>query len=748
MCCFVIFGVCDASCTDVISHRTVTIPREPNTPQIFFGREAELTQIIHMVFPGFPSRPARIAILGPGGYGKTTLAHAVLTHDRIWEYFGDARHFVTCESIFSSEALLIELGKTLHVLDGPPHALWLRIQTALSSKDSILCLDNFESPWDQSSDLKHSIEELLSRITGLPRVVILITMRGSERPARTQWSQPFLEPLDTFGDTAARQVWQAIAGNYDDYAEKLTVAVDYVPLAVDLLAHLSQTMPPILLWEEWSSKRTEVVQIGQMHRLSNLEYSIQLSIDSKRMKANPSAKSLLGVLSMLPEGLHFEQLKLFQGLLVDVEITSCLQTLHQCSLIKLIEERYLLHPIVRLVCQNLGLTLPVHKAILEDFYINLAFQSYNPSSKTKGEVLLEVNNMKAVLLDILHSNYKKKSKLINASINFTWFQIRIGNHSDELIREAVTFVERNHGTRALLIACLSTWGVIYYEARDIELAQQKLKEAKRLCQSGFNLNSSLYGEILMWLGDTYLMQDAINEAMACCQSALKIFKRRHLIFGQGFVLSSLGTIYSRLGQWDKAIASQQNAIQLHKHKSGHQDSYGIQANAHQGLGEIYIMQNRLIEAEAEIQKALEFYKKFNAIIGQGDGYLSLGRLYIGLKQPDKAMAACTMALECHVAVNDPWNQGHDHCEFGEIYLLLGKLDEAEKSYRTALDLHKVVKSLWGQGNDFFGLGRVYMERQKLKQARDMFERAIDFHTKSQDKLAEQRDQEYLCKLGC
>src|ERR1700744_1810855 len=99
-----------------------------------------------------------------------------------------------------------------------------------------------------------------------PAIIILITMRGSGRPARTQWSQPFLEPLDTFGDTAARQVWQAIAGNYDDYAEKLTVAVDYVPLAVDLLAHLSQTMPPILLWEEWCSKRTEVVQIGQMHR--------------------------------------------------------------------------------------------------------------------------------------------------------------------------------------------------------------------------------------------------------------------------------------------------------------------------------------------------------------------------------------------------------------------------------------------------------------------------------------------------
>jgi hypothetical protein len=39
-----------------------------------------------------------------------------------------------------------------------------------------------------------------------------------------------------------------------------------------------------------------------------------------------------------------------------------------------------------------------------------------------------------------------------------------------------------------------------------------------------------------------------------------------------------------------------------------------------------------------------------------------------------------------------------------------------------------------------------MERQELEKAKGMFEKAIDFHAKSQDRLAEQRDQEYLCKL--
>ena len=65
---------------------------------------------------------------------------------------------------------------------------------------------------------------------------------------------------------------------------------------------------------------------------------------------------------------------------------------------------------------------------------------------------------------------------------------------------------------------------------------------------------------------------------------------------------------------------------------------------------------------------------------------------------------------------------------------------------TALELHKAVKSLWGQGNDFYGLGRVYMEWQELEKARGMFEKAVNFHSQSQDRLAEQSDQEYLHKL--
>ncbi|KAF8257749.1 P-loop containing nucleoside triphosphate hydrolase protein [Lactarius quietus] len=232
----------------------------PSAPQMFFGRDAELAQIIEMIFAKNESRAARIAILGPGGYGKTTLAHAALTHPRVREHYGDPRYILKCESLLSSGALMIQLAKTLGVLKAGSDASWSRIRESLIAKQCIICFDNFESPWDQPGDIKVSSEDLLSRITEIHHVTVIITMRGTERPAGTQWTRPTLAPLRTLNWDAAKVVWEHIADHYDDFAEKLIKAVDCVPLAVNLLAHLAQAISPASLWQEWNEKHIQLIQ--------------------------------------------------------------------------------------------------------------------------------------------------------------------------------------------------------------------------------------------------------------------------------------------------------------------------------------------------------------------------------------------------------------------------------------------------------------------------------------------------------
>ncbi len=416
----------------LISSRSM--PRGPRSPHIFFGRDSELAQIVHMIFTSLGTRPAHIAILGPGGYGKSTLANAVLTHERVRDHFGDARYFVACESIFSSGALLIELSKALGVFDGAPDALWSRISTMLNSKDCIICLDNFESPWDQDADARSSVEELLSRVAEIQHTTLLVTMRGTVRPAQTQWTMPFLPPLMTLDCDAARQVWEHIADNYDEFAEELIKAVDYVPLAVSLLAHLAQATSSQILLEQWNSKKTGFIYTGQANKQFNLEYSIQLSIDSSRMRSNPSAKELLGVLSMLPDGMHIKQVKRFITILSKIDILSSICTLQECGIISVIRERYQIHPIIRNFCKNHTLISQMYKNALIDFYINLASTIYHETKADDyTEMVLEVNNTKAMLSDLLKSDFKDYNKLVPAICEFIKFHGSIGDFSDKLI---------------------------------------------------------------------------------------------------------------------------------------------------------------------------------------------------------------------------------------------------------------------------------------------------------------------------
>ena len=709
-------------------------------PQIFFGREAELAQIVQMITTNIGSCSARIAILGPGGYGKTTLAHAVLTVDIIREHFGNARYFVPCESVTSSGALLTELGKTLGVVNGGPDALWSRIHAMLTSKDSIICFDNFESPWDQHIETKHAVEELLSRVTELHHVTVLITMRGVERPARTHWTQPFLKPLESLAYDAAKEIWQAIAGNYDNFSEKLIEAVDYVPLAVDLLSHLSQVIPPALLWKEWQSKQTKAIHTGQEHRLSNLEYSIQLSVNSERMKANPSAKNLLGVLCILPDGLHMEHLSKFDSMLVDLDITSCLQTLLQCSLIKLNEERYQPHPIIRHFCLNQGMLLSQHKTVIENFYITLALSNYKKaSSDAYREMMLEVHNTKATLLSLLDSNYEDESTLINASITFTEFGSNIGDHSDKVISQAVEFVKQNSGAEPLLVQGLHQWGVLCYVTFNLEKAKEKLQEAEKYCLSSQNGISDLYGLVLQTLGDIYDMKNALNDAEACYQKALGLFKESNDTSNEGLIYTRLGGLYRKQWKLDEAITLYQSAIQCQKDVD---DPYH-QGVTYKGLAWTYMRQNKMSDAEAALQIALKFHRRANSFLHQGNDFQLLGEVYMALHMVEDATAALQSALEFHKAANDALGQGNDYGNLGRIYFSQDKLNEAESSFIKALELHTAAQNASSQGHDCLGLGKLYLKRGQLFDAKKMFERAIALHKKVQDGVSEKEDVEWL-----
>ncbi|KAJ7900637.1 hypothetical protein B0H14DRAFT_3752918 [Mycena olivaceomarginata] len=212
----------------------------PSKPKIFYGRQSEVETIMKMLNQESP----RIAILGGGGNGQDK----------------------PCKS---DPALSTDLGK---------------IPTQyLSQKPScLLILDNLETVWEpmQSQD---GIEEFLSLLTEVKHLALLITMRGAERPSKAHWTHPFFLPLQLLSAEAAQQTFMDITDNayIKEDMEQILQFTDNMPLAVDLIAHLSDYEGLSNVLARWKTGRTSLLSLG----------------------VTSESKELLSLLSILPDGL-------------------------------------------------------------------------------------------------------------------------------------------------------------------------------------------------------------------------------------------------------------------------------------------------------------------------------------------------------------------------------------------------------------------------------------------------------------
>jgi len=140
----------------------------PPKPMIFCGRDELVKSIVNtLLLP----RQTHIALIGPGGIGKTTISKAILNEEHIATMFS-ARLFITYDNVdydqMKYETFISHIAEALQISTPTRTAILNRLK---SLKTSLLVIDNAETFIEAGRNGFRDISQTLDEMGTLCRII-------------------------------------------------------------------------------------------------------------------------------------------------------------------------------------------------------------------------------------------------------------------------------------------------------------------------------------------------------------------------------------------------------------------------------------------------------------------------------------------------------------------------------------------------------------------------------------------------
>ncbi|KAJ7094821.1 hypothetical protein C8R44DRAFT_749401 [Mycena epipterygia] len=536
----------------------------PAKPKIFHGRESELKHIVKILH----QESARIAILGAGGMGKTSLAKAALHHPDIVSKYQN-RFFVAADSATTSIELAALIG--LHLELKPGKDLTKHVVHYFSKKGpSLLVLDNLETLWEPVES-RGGVEEFLLSLTDVSHLALM-----AKRPAKVCWTRPFLQPLDPLSDEAAHQTFIAIAEDFHDSEDitKLLALADNMPLAVDLIAHLVDHEGCEEVLTRWATEKTSLLSSGHDRR-SNLDMSITISLSSPRLSSG--AKDLLSLLSILPDGLADSEL--LQSKLSIRNVLECRSMLLRTSLAYEDDRKRLklLVPIREYMQQFYPAPRPLIHQVQKHFHLLLdVYETHHGSQQVVAhlnQIISNLGNLHQILLLGMRQDNPTIADTINCAISLNRFSqaAGYGRHvSMDHIPTVLSSVRDDRLQASFIVEVFHSWRyhpIVTPEQLIVQAIFYFGKFNDPLLESKFYHNVGYY---------SFFNQGTISKANQFLDKALVLAKSCGNKKQQAILLNSLAFILWSIGDYPAARIHAHEAQQLAQLSADlYNESYGL-----------------------------------------------------------------------------------------------------------------------------------------------------------------------------
>ena len=710
----------------------------------------------------------RIALVGPGGIGKTSAGLHIFHHPEVVHRFEHYRYFIACDAITTSDALATTILQVVgaQVVNGEnPNTTLYRVLMTLPP--SLIFLDNFETPWDQESS-RLGVEDILSKIGASPKISLIVTTRIKGLPSNFSWT--YKAEIAPLSPEAAKQTYLAIdssRGDMDDDSlktlDELLKELDYVPLAIRLLATVGSGLSLTYLLGQWREERTELLDSeSRKDRQGSIAVSISISLSQLKITNNPEALHLLGVLSLLPDGLSSWTERISQIGPGFTRVHHLARVLLQTSLCFLQGETLkILSPIRHYILLH-SPAATRHVSDLEHYYWNLirdhSRTKLGPGFPEARKILdPEMGNIRSLIKNSIRDH--PSLDVVEVTIHLSWYLVMtipstellmvigeqtkyLGDISTEARRlEVLGETLRLHSRYVESSECLKEARDKFVESQDVIGAarcsmtlgdnlylQCQYDEATAVLKGAranfIEVGSAFYAaQCSQRLGDILRVQSRNDEATAVLEEAQVQFTEIGNIFGAAQCSQSIGDILSMQGRYDEAT----DVLQEAREKFVEIGSALGAAQCSRSLGNILTMQNRYDEATDVLQGARAKFIEIGNDLGVAQCSLSVGRILCMQSQHDKATTVLKEARVKFIELGDVLGAARclqtlgkfrsyqgDHAEASII------LSEAREQFIKIGNPLGAAQCLQALG-DNIGFEEKYMEaKELLTQARDEF----------------------------
>ncbi|VDB85243.1 unnamed protein product [Peniophora sp. CBMAI 1063] len=527
------------------------------------GRSDELHLIVNAILY---NSQAHIAILGPGGIGKSRLATTVLDDDRMLGRYGHRRFMVSCERLKTAEEIAERL-LDLTDLRGSfirHSSLQELLQAHMSCQsNALICLDGLRTVWNTDSQ---AVETLLSGLAALARVAIIVTSRGEAVPLSLSWSEPLFSPLSPLRHEAMWEIWSEIGSDHSFRVSEVPLEdIGGSPLAITLLAALRQNFfarEILSLVGRGLGNKDRMPEVGLMEKdkyyiLPPLPEDINIVL-------------LLIVICILPQGLRRGRLPEFiyhfRQVLHGVE--SSLTLLGECSLVFNHGEFIVVRASVRaLVLENSNILseaftclLDLYTALLDRIPDDTASKQSYQQSLINPEIL---NISRVLLLSVKYDiTLYREEQVLSLICALKRFDEESSSEDLELLSESIFYAQKHH----FILSEAQLWHAKGQCLLRLEGCTDETLSAFRAAHWLYNQLGDEVGKStsLLALGRVYKARGHSEHAEHALRSALELFRNRidDTYIKEAYTLSDLASVHQSMGRLDDAKLELESLVEL------------------------------------------------------------------------------------------------------------------------------------------------------------------------------------------